>query len=361
MPTTILDEDILYINENFPEKVELSESTILITGGAGFLGFGFVNYFCRNAKELNIKNILVLDNFILGRPKWLADIDRTYEQLRVSSFDITKDDIGSIDGANDASYVIHLASIASPSFYRRYPLETVDANVWGLRKLLDYYQQRPIKGLLFLSSSEIYGDPDPECIPTPENYRGNVSCVGPRACYDEAKRFGETLCYVFRQKYGMPISVARPFNNYGPGMALRDKRAPADFANAIMEDKSIEIFSNGSPTRTFCYITDAIVGYLKVMVCGRGEAYNIGMDKPEITITRLAEIFVEAGKIELNYRGEGVKYLPPPDEEYLQDSPNRRCPDISKAQNELNYTPSIIVQDGVGRFLRFLKENRSEP
>ena len=146
-----------------------------------------------------------------------------------------------------------MASIASPSFYRKYPIETLDANIWGLRRLLDFYCEKNIRGLAFYSSSEIYGDPTPENIPTPETYRGNVDCQGPRACYDEAKRFGETMCYLFHQKYNMPITIIRPFNNYGPGVRLNDARVLADFANAVRQNKDIVMFSDGSPTRTFCY------------------------------------------------------------------------------------------------------------
>ena len=104
-------------------------------------------------------------------------------------------------------HIYHMASIASPVFYRRYPIETMDANIWGLRRVLDLCCEKPIRGLVFFSGSEIYGDPAPENIPTPETYRGNVDCQGPRACYDEAKRFGETMCYLFHQKYNMPITI----------------------------------------------------------------------------------------------------------------------------------------------------------
>ena len=122
----------------------------------------------------------------------------------------------------------------------------MDANVIGLRKLLDYYKEKPIKSFLFFSSSEVYGDPDPNRIPLEEDYRGNVATIGPRACYDEAKRFGETMSYLFAEKYNLPIKIVRPFNNYGPGMNLNDKRVPADFAKAVFENRDIEIFSDGT-------------------------------------------------------------------------------------------------------------------
>ena len=222
-----------------------------------------MHFFSRFQKELGIENIIGVDNFLLGRPEWINSLTENSTSLKVHAIDITDAKMEKIPEAEKADIIIHMASIASPTFYRKYPLETVDANIWGLRKLLDYYKNKSVRGFLFFSSSEIYGDPAPECIPINEEYRGNVSTMGPRACYDEAKRFGETLCHIFSAQFELPITIARPFNNYGPGMHLGDKRVPADFARAIFSNQDIEIFSDGSPTRTFCYISDAITGYLK--------------------------------------------------------------------------------------------------
>jgi UDP-glucuronate decarboxylase len=252
-----------------------------------------------------------------------------------------------------------MASIASPSFYRQYPLETMDANIWGLRRLLDFYRGSiNLEGLLFFSSSEIYGDPDPTHIPTPEDYRGNVACVGPRACYDESKRFGETLCQVFAKKNNMPITVARPFNNYGPGMRLGDKRLPADFATCILNGSDIVILSDGSPTRTFCYISDAVVGYFLCLLHGKFDSFNIGIDKPEISVRQLAEIYKTVGQALMGYEGS-VKYEPSNDSEYLTDNPNRRCPVIDKARKILGYAPQVMVEEGVRRYLQFLSQQKA--
>jgi UDP-glucuronate decarboxylase len=248
-----------------------------------------------------------------------------------------------------------MASIASPTFYRMYPLQTIDANIWGLRRLLDLYVNTDLKGLLFFSSSEIYGDPPAEHIPTGEEYRGNVSCVGPRACYDESKRFGETMCYVYASKHSMPIGVARPFNNYGPGMKLEDKRVPADFAKAVVEGRNISILSDGMPKRTFCYVSDAITGYLKILLHGRYDYFNIGIDRPEVSVGDLAEIYVDAARDVLGYDGK-IIYERSKEKDYLTNNPARRCPDISKARKILGYNPSIEVSEGVRRFLEYLKE-----
>ena len=257
-------------------------------------------------------------------------------------------------------YLIHAASIASPSFYRKFPLETIDANIWGLRKILDFYRERKqLKGMLFFSSSEVYGDPNSLSIPTDEEYRGNVSCYGPRACYDESKRFGETLCWVYAKQYGMPITIARPFNNFGPGMALTDKRLPADFAKNIIENKDLIIFSDGSPTRTFCYISDAIIGYLLCLTYGQYDYFNIGNDTPEISVSEFAKIFQNNGHKVFGYKGS-ILYQLSNDTDYMTDNPNRRCPNISKAKEKLKYLPKVNVEEGVERYLKFLKKENKK-
>ena len=353
----ILSSDIKHTlaGLNAQERTKFKDSTILITGCGGFLGFYFMQFFKQEAKELGIKKVIGLDNFMLGYPEWIKKLEKD-PVFDIQKFDIIKDKIESINGAEKADFIIHMASIASPMFYRKYPIETLDANIWGLRSLLDFYCERTIRGFLFYSSSELYGDPDSSHVPTSEDYNGNVCATGPRACYDESKRFGETMCMLFAQKYNLPIGVARPFNNYGPGMRIGDKRVPADFALAIIQNRDIEILSNGSPTRTFCYIADSICGYLKILLHGQYNYFNIGIEKPEISITQLADIYVKAGREIFGYTGQ-VKYTMSEDKEYLTNNPQRRCPNIDKARCILDYNPTIYVEEGVSRFLQYLKES----
>jgi nucleoside-diphosphate-sugar epimerase len=262
----------------------------------------------------------------------------------------------------DFSYIIHAASIASPMYYRKYPIETMDANVKGLRSLLDYARRQqaegvPIEGFLFYSTSEIYGDPTPENIPTPETYRGNVSCTGPRACYDESKRYGEALCVNFARRYSLPIKVARPFNNYGPGLKITDRRVLPDFARDIITGRDIVMHSDGSPTRTFCYVADAVAGYYKILVRGRaGEAYNIGVEAPEISVSELAGLLINIARDLFGYRGRLV-HRASGDDQYMVDNPNRRCPVVAKARQEIGYDPSIPLEEGLRRSLIWYREN----
>lgn len=340
------------------ERKKFDGSTILLTGCAGFLGFYFVNFFTYYAAELNIKKVIGLDNFKVGYPSWLKKKGDAGE-IELHKFDIITDDIEQIAGVGEATYIYHMASIASPTFYRKYPIETLDANIWGLRKLLDFYKDKPIENLVFFSSSEIYGDPTPENIPTSEDYRGNVSSMGPRACYDESKRFGETICYLYNEQYQMPVTIIRPFNNFGPGMRLNDMRVPADFAKAIVENRDIVMFSDGTPTRTFCYVTDAVTGYLKGLVYKPFDVFNIGIDEPEISIRQLAEIYQEAGKEIFGYTGKAV-FEVSKEKDYLTNNPNRRCPNINKAKELLGYKPKVNVNEGVRFFLQYLKECEPE-
>ena len=155
----------------------------------------------------------------------------------------------------------------------------------------------------------------------------------------------------------MPISIARPFNNYGPGMNINDKRLPADFAKAVHEGRDLVMYSNGKPTRTFCYIADAITGYLKVLLHGNLEVFNIGIDKPEVSVADFARLFAKNAKEIYDYQGE-VVFETSNDEDYMTDNPNRRCPNINKAMSILDYHPKIHVEEGIGRYLEFLKINK---
>ena len=334
---------------------------LLIVGGAGFLGYYLVQSILhRNDQGSGAPiQLTVYDNYIRGVPKWLADLHGR-EHLTVTRHDITQPLPSQME---NFQFVIHAASIASPTFYRKYPIETMDANVNGLRALLEYARVQkergnPLEGFLFFSTSEIYGDPSPENIPTPETYRGNVSATGPRACYDESKRYGETLCVNFAQQYGLPIKIARPFNNYGPGLKITDRRVLPDFARDLFAGRDIVLLSDGSPKRTFCYIADAVIGYYKILVRGRaGEPYNIGNETPEISMLELAELLAAAARKTFGYQGRVIRNESE-DSSYLIDNPQRRCPVIDKARAELGFNPGVSLEEGLHRTLSWYEENQ---
>ncbi len=358
----VVENDLNYIRGHLEQEFgQMAGRRLLIVGGAGFLGYYLVQSVVswnQHADAARRIELTVFDNYIRGVPDWLEAL-RDSPGLTLVRHDITDPlptDMGHYH------YIIHAASIASPTYYRQYPIETMDANVNGLRTLLDYcLQQRSngedVLGFLFYSTSEIYGDPVPDQIPTPETYRGNVSCTGPRACYDESKRFGETLCVNFAAQHKLPITIARPFNNYGPGLKISDRRVLPDFARDILAGKDIVMLSDGSPTRTFCYIADAVCGYYKILINGRpGESYNIGVETPEISMLELANLVAEQAAATLGYKGKVVQKAST-DSDYLVDNPTRRCPNIDKARREIGYAPSVQLADGLANTLLWYQDN----
>ncbi len=344
------------------ELKTMAGQRLLITGGAGFLGYYFtqaITHHNRAASKPDRIAVTVYDNFARGTPAWLEALERAGELRSIAQdmrFPLPRP-FGPFE------YIIHAASIASPTYYRAHPVECMDANINGLRNLLDHARDSasskdPVRGVLFLSSSEIYGDPEPKAIPTPEDYRGFVSCTGPRACYDEAKRFGETMCAVFAKHHGVPVKVARPFNNYGPGLKINDGRVLPDFARDALAGRDIVMLSDGKATRTFCYAADAIIGYYKVLVRGHpGEAYNIGTETPEISMKDLAQRVVALCSRLYGYKGKAV-FQPSTDKDYMVDNPNRRCPIITKAREHVGYNPAVSFDDGLERSIVWYKDNQ---
>ncbi|MGH9652438.1 MAG: NAD-dependent epimerase/dehydratase family protein, partial [Bryobacteraceae bacterium] len=204
------------------------------------------------------------------------------------------------------------------------------------------------RSLLYISTSEIYGDPDAAHIPTREDYRGNVSCTGPRACYDESKRMAETLCWVYHELYKVPVKAIRPFNVYGPGQRLDDKRIIPDLVSAALERRAIELFSDGRATRSFCYVSDAIRAlWLILLSDANGEAFNVGNDEREIAIGELAELISQVAgppRLEIRHRASEDKH-------YLTDNPQRRCPDLGKLRGRLGWSPKVPLAEGLERTL----------
>ncbi len=360
----LLDEDLSRINDDLKSEFgRMAGGRLLITGAGGFLGYYLVQavtHWNRVHRGQGAIELVVYDNYLRGVPHWLEALAGAgaLRAVRQDMIEPLPADIGHLD------WIVHAAGIASPIYYRAQPLKCIDANINGLRNLLELAVRqrdagRPLNGLLFFSSSEIYGDPTPDAIPTPEDYRGLVSCTGPRACYDESKRFGETLCSVYARSHGIAVTMARPFNNYGPGLKISDGRVIPDFASDVLAGRDIVMLSDGRPTRTFCYASDAITGYYKTLVRGRpGEAYNIGIDTPEISMAQLAQSVADTATDLFGYRGR-VVLGKSAESDYLVDNPNRRCPVIDKARRELDYQPHIDIDQGIYRSMVWYHHNRT--
>ncbi len=341
--SNFLREDINQILDNTKYlKKYFNRKKIIITGGNGFLG----KYFIEVIKELNKS---------LEYPVKLTVYDNTFKRnsySRKTNISLIKKDVSEkVNYKKKVDIIIHAAGIASPFYYRKKPLQTLDVAINGTRNFLNLAKKNNAK-FIFFSSSEIYGDPDSVNVPTKESYRGYVNTLGPRACYDESKRLGETLCYIYSNYFKIHTNIIRPFNVYGPGMKQIDYRIFPNFVSNILNKKKLNIYGSGKQTRTYCYITDAMEGFLKVISHGKfGEVYNIGNNKPEVSVYKIFKILskIYEKKIFSNY----IKHP----KSYPLDEPQRRCPNINKAKEHLNYKPKVNLENGLKKFLNWAKKN----
>jgi UDP-glucuronate decarboxylase len=346
----VLEDDIKEIYKSIaPSISKMYGKTVLITGAAGFLGRYFMSLltYSNQLSSSEPITIIALDNYITsGKPSGnnVLRNDKNVEWI------VGDASIGA-QLPNQFDYIIHTAGIASPEHYRANPLLTIDVTINVTKSLLERAKTDKSR-MLFFSSSEIYGDPFPEFVPTSEDYRGNVSTRGPRACYDESKRLGETLCWIYQTYFDVHICVARPFNVYGPGMMPKDYRVLPNFATQIAKNEPIKIYGNGNQTRTFCYITDAITGFMKILLDSKNpDVFNVGNPKPEVSMIELSKIIEKV--LDKKIKMEITSYP----STYPADEPNRRCPDISRISKDLNFEPKISIEEGLARFFKWTKDN----
>jgi dTDP-glucose 4,6-dehydratase/UDP-glucuronate decarboxylase len=341
---SIVEEDIQNIINDIKEFSSIfADKHVLVVGGKGFLGTYFVKVLTNLNKILKKPSkIIVVDNLITSKDK------KNTEDNNVKF--IEKDVSEKFIISEELHFIIHTASIASPPIYRKFPLKTIDVNYHGTRNLLELAKEKKIQSMLFLSSSEIYGDPT--VIPTPESYWGNVSSTGPRACYDESKRLAETICVLYNQQYGVPIKIARPFNVYGPYLNLDDGRIIPDFMKNAIKNSRIIIHSDGSPTRSFCYITDAMRAFFRMLILApNGAICNVGNDE-EISVKDVAEHIKKIISKPIE-----IKFEKSTDPNYIVDNPKRRCPDLSNIKKLVRYTPQVKFENGIERLYRWYTGN----
>ncbi len=349
MSNSIVEQDLKDIYRRLkPIFHKLENKTLLITGGAGFLG----SYFLQTISYVNKYHfrkpckVICVDNYITAlknNPVYI--ISDSHLQF------IEHNVIKPLRLRRKIHYIIHAAGIAAPIYYRKYQIEAIEVNTFGTKHLLELARKNRVQSFLYFSSSEIYGDPTPENIPTPETYRGNVSCIGPRSCYDESKRLGEALSMTYYAVHKTPIKIVRPFNIYGPGMKPKDYRVIPTFVYFALAGKLLPVHDTGKQTRTYCYISDAIVALFKVLLAGRdGEVYNVGNDTPEITTKELAGVIAKQLKDKAK-----IELIPYP-LGYPTDVPQRRCPDLTKIRNHLNYIPRVSLEKGLKRTLVWCKK-----
>lgn len=341
--------DLDSVIENIQKEIKsLAGKTILISGGSGFIG-SYINalIYLLNKKVLKEKcKVISIDNYITSSKKnFIVDIkDKNFQFLDADIRNPVKIN-------QKVDFIIHAAGLASPYYYKKYPLETIESAILGAKNLLELARTHPVKSFLFFSSSEIYGNPDPQSVPTPETYAGHVSSVGPRACYDESKRLAETLCMTYHQIYDIPVKIIRPFNVYGPGMKHTDYRVIPTFIYTGLKGKNLPVHDKGIQTRTFCYIADALTAIFKVLLSGRnGEVYNVGNDNPELSMYELAQIVAELLGNRIKPRRKSYP------SHYPAGEPQRRCPDLTKIKTELGYSPKVDLRTGLKRTIKWFRQ-----
>ena len=294
---------------------------ILVTGGAGFIGSHLIDRLMTEGHE-----VICLDNFYTGhRRNLLHWLNHPYFEL--IRHDVTEPIRLEVD------QIYHLACPASPVHYQYNPVKTIKTNVLGTLNMLGLAKRVKARFLL-TSTSEVYGDP--EVHPQTEEYRGNVNPIGIRSCYDEGKRVAETLSFDYHRQNNVDIRVARIFNTYGPRMLENDGRVVSNFVVQALQGNPLTLYGSGSQTRSFCYVSDLVEGLIRLMNGDYIGPVNLG-NPDEYTILQLAQTV----QTMIN-PGVDLIYKPLP-----QDDPQRRKPDISRAQNFLQWSPSIPLQEGL--------------
>ncbi len=305
---------------------------VLVTGGAGFIGSHLCERLLREGHD-----VVCLDNLLTGNKENLAAIA---DDPRFTFFlaDVAHPFNLEVDA------VAHLASPASPVDYQRWPVETMLANSLGTYNCLELARKQGARFLL-ASTSEVYGDP--QVNPQPESYLGNVNPVGPRACYDEAKRFAEAMTSTYRRMHGVRAVIIRIFNTFGPRMRREDGRVVPNFITQALEGKPLTVYGDGSQTRSFCYVDDLVEGLTRALQLEGldGEVINLGNDT-EMTIKRFAELVREVVGTD-----SGITYLPLP-----EDDPLQRRPDLTRARELLGWEPRVGMEDGLRRVIEWFKE-----
>ena len=299
--------------------------TILITGCAGFIGINLCLRILTDSSDVEIigvDNLLTSTEPVIKHPRFIF-----------FQWDVVADAHKFMD-LPQIHEIYHLASIASPPKYKKYPIETLNVNVIGTKNMLELAVKHDAKFLL-TSTSEVYGDPLEH--PQKESYYGNVNTVGERSCYDESKRCAETYVYEYRRKYDGDFKICRIFNTYGPYMDINDGRVITNIIKQIMHNRPVTIYGDGNQTRSFCYIDDMLEGLIRLMCSSEYGPINLGNPTTECSMNELVRIFETT---------IGFK-IPTVHVEKTENDPMLRRPDISMAEKLLGFHPRISLEDGI--------------
>jgi UDP-glucuronate decarboxylase len=317
-------------------------NTILVTGSAGFIGF----HLCEALLKQGYR-VIGIDSYITGSEHNTIYLKKLYENFTFYKGNVCNlAELIFLEGEK-INQIYHLASLASPDKYQMFPLETMDVNIHGTLNMLKLAQKFVCK-ILFTSTSEVYGDPLVH--PQPESYFGNVNTIGPRSCYDESKRAGETYVDIFRKidkdRYNS-YKIVRIFNTYGPRMSLEDGRIITNYIKFILENKPLEIYGDGLQTRSFCYVSDMVDGLIKMMESDEAGPINLGNPLCEFNLIELKQLFekIIGKQLEVIHR------------KATQDDPKVRRPDITLAKTKLDFCPKISLEEGITKTFNFFNKN----
>jgi UDP-glucuronate decarboxylase len=327
-------EELGTIRKNLGQ-ISFEEQRVLVTGGAGFLG----SWACDTLLTSGA-HVICVDNFASGRKENIKHL-MNLERFRFIEHDISTP----LPVETRLDYVFHMASRASPFEFEHYPIQILKANTMGVLVALGIAKKHGAK-LVYTSTSEVYGNPD--IVPTPESYNGNVNPIGPRGCYDEAKRCGEAFVMAYRKQHNLDTRIARIFNTYGPRIRTDGiyGRVIPRFIDQALKGDSITVFGDGSQTRSFTYVTDQVEGLLRLasLESARGEVINIG-NINEITVLSLAKKVIE-----ITGSSSTISFHPLP-----QDDPLRRRPEITKAHKILGWAPKVPLEKGLARTVKWIE------
>jgi dTDP-glucose 4,6-dehydratase len=313
------------------KKTKAVAPVSVVTGGAGFLGSHLVDLLLSKGHR-----VIVIDNLVTGSPDNLAHLAGN-DQFRFIKQDVTQ--FLFVDSSVD--YVWHFASPASPIDYLELPIQTLKVGSLGTHNALGLAKAKKAKFLL-ASTSEIYGDPLVH--PQTEEYWGNVNTIGPRGCYDEAKRFSEALTMGYLRAHKVDTKIVRIFNTYGPRMRLNDGRVVPAFISQALTNKPITVFGEGTQTRSFCYCSDLIEGIYRLMMHENNEPVNIG-NPTELTVLEFAQRIIS-----ITGSRSRIIHKPLP-----QDDPKQRRPDISRAKKLLKWEPQVGLQEGLEKTIHYFR------
>ena len=305
---------------------------LVVAGGAGFLGSHLVERLLDRGDE-----VVVLDNLVTGA---LANIEHCFGRDGFVFHQVDVSDFVHVPGPVDA--VMHLASPASPADFDSIPIQILKVGSLGTHRLLGLAKDKGARFFL-ASTSEVYGDPLVH--PQPESYWGNVNPIGPRGCYDEAKRFAEAMTMAYHRTHGVDVRIVRIFNTYGPRMRPEDGRVVTNFVVQALRGHELTVYGDGSQTRSFCYVDDEVEGFLRLLASDVTEPVNIG-NPNEFTVRQLAEMVIE-----MVPEAGGLRFDPLP-----QDDPAQRRPDITLATERLGWAPTVELHEGLGLTIEWFRE-----